>query len=320
MTQLKNIQKNLKILPIFLSFFCSFSLLAHETIGITQIVDHPSLNAIREGVLEGLAQEGFVEHENLTIVFENAQGNPTTAAQIAQKFASLPLDVVVPITTPSAQAIVKQIKKTPVIFAAISDPLAAKIVSSLKYPKGNVTGVADIPPLEEQLAFIKTCLPTLKILGVVYNPGEANNVAFLEKLESLAHEQQIKVIAVAAPKSSDVQAAAHSLVDRVDAIFVGNDNTVVSGLEALVKACLDVKKPLFVSDPESVERGALAAYAYDQRELGRQVGAMVAEVLRGKKTAEMPVETPTGLKLSINPRTAEKLKITCTLSTPFQEK
>ncbi len=319
MTHLKNIQKNLKILSFCIPFFCSFSVSAHKTIGITQIVDHPSLNAIREGIIEGLAHEGFVEGKDLTIIFENAQGNPTTAAQIAQKFASLPLDAVVPITTPSAQAIVQQIKKTPIVFAAISDPVAAKVVSSLEHPKGNVTGVADIPPLEEQLNFIETCIPGMKTLGVVYNPGEANNVAFLEKLTALAHKKHIKIITAAAPKSSDVQAAAYSLVERVDAIFVGNDNTVVSGLEPLVKASLDADKPLFVSDPESVERGALAAYAYDQRQLGYQVGQMVAAVLKGKKPIEMPVETPKGLKLSINPRTADKLKVTCTMATHLQE-
>lgn len=311
MTLLKQFQKNLKTLALFISLIYSPALYAHKTIGMTQIVDHPSLNAIREGIVEGLAKEGFVEGKDLTIIFENAQGNPTTAAQIAQKFAGLPLDVIIPITTPSAQAIVQQIEKTPIVFAAISDPLAAKIVTSLTHPGGNVTGVADIPPLQEQLSFMETCVPHLKTLGVVYNPGEVNNVSFLEQLKELSKEKGIKIITAAAPKSADVQAAAHSLVNRVDAIFVGNDNTVVSGLEALVKVCLNARKPLFVSDPQSVERGALAAYAYDQRQIGQQVGQMVAKVLKGKAPGDMPVEKPHGLKISINPKTAEKIKVTC---------
>ncbi|HUX79870.1 MAG TPA: ABC transporter substrate-binding protein [Alphaproteobacteria bacterium] len=311
MTLLNQFRKYLKTLTLFISLVYSPALYANKTIGITQIVDHPSLNAIREGILEGLVKEGYVEGKNLTVIFENAQGNPTTAAQIAQKFAGLSLDVIVPITTPSAQAVVQHVKKTPIIFAAISDPLAAKIVTSIDHPGGNVTGVADIPPLQEQLDFMATCVPHLKTLGVVYNPGEVNNVSLLDQLKILAKKKNIQIVTAAAPKSADVQAAAHSLVSRVDAIFVGNDNTVVSGLEALVKICIDSNKPLFVSDPQSVERGALAAYAYDQGQIGQQVGQMVAKVLNGTNPGDIPVEKPNVLKMSINAKTAEKIKVTC---------
>jgi len=314
MTLLKIIQKHLKVTTFFISLFCVSSLEATKTIGITQIVDHPSLNAIREGILEGLAKEGFVDGKNLTVIYENAQGNPTTAAQIAQKFAGLQLDVIIPISTPSAQTIVQQIKKTPIIFAAISDPLSAKIVSSLTHPGENVTGVADIPPLQEQLNFMETCIPHLKTLGVVYNPGEVNNVSFLKELRRLAHKKQIKIVVAAAPKSADVNAAAKSIVSKVDAIFIGNDNTVVSGLEPLIKVSLDANKPLFVSDPDSVNRGAFAAYAYDQRQIGQQVGKMVVEVLKGKNPGDIPVETPKDLKVTINPKTAEKIKVTCAIT------
>ncbi len=320
MTHLKILSANLKTLALFSALLFSFPLSAQKTIGITQLVDHPSLDSIRRGILEGLAQNGFREGENLTVIFENAQGNSTTAAQIAKKFASLPLDAIVPITTPSAQAIVSQVKKTPIIFAAVSDPLGAKIVASLKHPKGNVTGVADIPPVKQQLNFLLTCLPNIKKLGVIYNPGEANAVAFLEKLQPLAKENNIEIITAAALKSVNVSEAAQNLVNRVDAIFIGNDNTVVSGLEALVKICLEAKKPLFMSDPDSVDRGALAAYAYDQQQIGKQVGAMVAKVLKGNNPGEMAVETPNELKLSLNPRTAEKLKITCEQAIALKEK
>src|ERR1700722_19900820 len=167
MPLIKLFQKHLKTLLFFISLFYSLSVQAHKTIGITQIVDHPSLNSIREGILEELSQQGFKEGKDLTVIFESAQGNPTVAAQIAQKFASLPLDVIIPISTPSAQAIVQQIKKTPIIFAAITDPLSAKVVSSLEHPGKNVTGVTDAPPLQQQLDFIETCIPHLKTLGIV---------------------------------------------------------------------------------------------------------------------------------------------------------
>ncbi|MBY0502217.1 MAG: ABC transporter substrate-binding protein [Alphaproteobacteria bacterium] len=319
MTYLKYLKNHLKTATLLISFCCSTALSAQKTIGITQIVDHPSLNEIRKGIIEGLAHEGFVEGKDITIIFETAQGNSATAVQIAQKFAGLSLDAIIPISTPSAQPIVQQVKKTPIIFAAISDPISAKVVSTLHHPGGNVTGVADIPPLEQQLNFIENCIPHLKTLGIVYNPGETNNVSFLEKLRAVAKKKHIKIVTASASKSADVQAAARSLIADVDAIFIGNDNTVVSGLEPLIKASLEANKPLFVSDPQSVNRGALAAYAYDQYQIGQQVGEMVAQVLRGKNPGDMPVQQPTGLKMSINPHTAEKLKITCSLSNQPEE-
>jgi putative ABC transport system substrate-binding protein len=311
MTNLNILKQQLRSVLFLITLITPVILSAQKTVAITQIIEHPSLNSIREGLIEGLKKEGFEEGKNITIIYESAHGNPTTAVQIAQKFAGMKLDAIIPISTPSAQAIVQHVKKTPVVFAAISDPLGAKIVSSLKHPGGNVTGVADTPPLKEQLAFILTCLPGLKTLGVVYNPGEANNVTFLEALKPLLKENKITLLTAAAPKSSDVKMAAQSLVGRVDAIFVGNDNTVISGVEALAMVCLEAKKPLFVSDPESVDRGALAAYAYDQKQIGLQVAEMVVEVLNGKNPGEISVERAQGLKHSINSKVAEKLQITC---------
>lgn len=317
MTHLKILGQRLKTIILFLGLLIPLSAATADnkkTIGITQIVEHPSLNAIREGIIATLEKEGFVEGQNLTIVFESAQGNPVLATQIAQKFSSMPLDVVIPISTPSAQAIVHQIKKAPIVFAAITDPLGAKIISSLKHPGGNVTGVMDTPPLVEQLSCIENCIPHLKNLGVVYNSGEANSVAMIEALKLLAKKKNLKILTATVSKSSDVQAAAHSLMGRVDAIFVGNDNTVVSGLESLIKICLEAKTPLFASDPDSVKRGALAAYAYDQRQMGEQVGSMVAKVLKGENPGHMPVARAAELKFSLNPETAEKLKITCKIA------
>lgn len=315
MKNLKNhIQTTLKTTALFVSLSSPHFTYAQTSIGITQIVDHPSLNEIRIGIIEELAENGYVEGKNLDVTFESAQGNPILASQIAQKFSSLPLDVIVPISTPSAQAMVQQVTKTPIVFAAITDPLKAKVVSSLKHPGGNVTGVTDAPPLPEQLNFIETCVPHLKNLGVVYNPGEVNSVTFLEGVKKQLKKKNIKGISAAAPKSSDVQAAANSLVGRVDAIFIGNDNTVVSGLEPLIKACIAYKIPLFVSDPQSVKRGALAAYAYDQRQIGHEVGKVVAQILKGKKPGDIPVKRATALEYTFNPETAEKVKVTCAIA------
>lgn len=311
MTILKNIQSTLKLNFLILSLLYAPGVLAHKTIGITQIVDHPSLNDIRKGIIEELSHAGYREGKNLTIIFENAQGNPSIASQIAHKFQSLPLDAIIPISTPSAQAMVQQIKNTPIIFAAISDPLEAKIVSSLEHPGGNVTGVADIPPVEEQLDFIIQCLPNLKVLGFLYNPGEVNNVIFLKQLEKAAKEKNIKILKASASKTGDIQAAVNSIIEDADALFIGNDNTIVSGLEAVIKVSLNTKKPFFVSDPDSVNRGALAAYAYDQRKIGQQVGRMALEIFNGKNPGDLSVEKPQDLRTYINPRTASLLNVHC---------
>lgn len=319
MTLLEKIRNILKLSLLLLTFCYTSSLHAHKTIGITQIVDHPSLNAIRNGIVEELARNGYQEGNNLIIIYENAQGNPATAAQIARKFASLSLDVVVPISTPSAQAVVQQIKDSPIIFAAISDPLGAKIVPSLNASGGNVTGVADIPPVEKQLDFITQCLPQLKTLGVIYNPGEVNNVSLLERLEKAANEKNIQIKTASASKTTEINSAVNGLIDEVDALFIGNDNTIVSGLESIIKVALKTKKPFFVSDPDSVQRGALAAYAYDQHKIGEQVGRMILKVFKGKSPGKINVETPEDLQTYFNPRIAKILQVNCSTATSKKE-
>lgn len=297
---------------LLFSLICSFPLYAEKVIAITQIVEHPSLNAIREGIVDELSNQGYIQGKNLKLIFESAQGSPVIASQIAQKFSSLPhLDVIIPISTSSTQPIVQRIKDKPIVFAAVTDPVAAKIVSSLDHPNTNVTGVADIPPLKEQLQYIKNCVPHLKTLGLIYNPGEANSFSFLKKLKELANAEGIQIEAAAAFKSGDVHTASQSLADHVDAIFIGNDNTVVSGLEPLIKTCLTSKIPLFMSDPDSVSRGAFSAYAYDQKDIGHQVGRIVVDILKGKKTSTIPVQKPDTLKLTTNPKTARALNLSC---------
>lgn len=283
---------------------------AHHKIGITQIVEHPSLNKIREGILEVLAK---CKNNEIDIVYENAQGNPAIATQIGQKFAGMDLDLVIPISTPSAQAIVGNNKSIPIVFAAISDPIEAKIINSIEKPGGNVTGVMDIPPLEQQLKFMLRLVPDLSHLGVVYNPGEANSVAMLRELTTLANKHNITVLPSAAAKSADVSVASQALVGKVEAIFIGNDNTVVSGLEALIKVCHRNHIPLFASDPDSVKRGAYAALAYNQKEIGIQAGRIALRILAGEKPGNIPVVAPEKISVTFNPETAKNLKLPATL-------
>ncbi len=279
---------------------------ARQRIGITQIVEHPSLNKIREGVVEVLMNDNTNE---IDIVYESAQGNPAIATQIGHKFAGMSLDLIIPISTPSAQAIIGNNKSTPVVFAAISDPVEARIITSVDKPGGNVTGVMDTPPLRRQLKFIQKLIPKLSHLGVVYNPGEANSVAMLRDLTKLAKKSGISILSTPAAKSGDVSVASQSLVGKVEAIFIGNDNTVVSGLEALIKVCLQNHIPLFASDPDSVERGAYAALAYDQKEIGLQAGRIALRILAGERPGEIPVVAPDIINVTFNDKTAKNLTL-----------
>ncbi|WP_240894176.1 ABC transporter substrate-binding protein [Halomonas alimentaria] len=277
-------------------------------LGITQIVEHPALDASRQGALDELAERGYVEGENLAIDFQNAQGNPTIAAQIARKFAGERPDMVLAISTPSAQAAAAALQDdTPIVFTAVTDPLLAKLVSDMDAPGGHITGVVDAPPLQAQLQLIRDMFPEAERLGVLYNPGEANSVSQAEKLQAMAPELGFELVEVTASRTSEVMGAARSLAGRVDAIYVPVDNTVVSALESVLKVSYDADIPVFTGDNSSVERGALASLGFSYYDMGRQTGEMMARILDGEKAGDLPVGTVEKLELILNRGAAEQI-------------
>lgn len=299
---------------LFLSLsltYGSFANPAPKHIAITQFVEHVAADAVRQGLLEELAQKGYREGENLTVNFENAQGNAATAGQIARKFIGLKPDVIVAITTPSAQSIVKAVGKesTPIVFSAVTDPIAAGLVSSLKDHKGKVTGVMDAPPIKEQMAFIKTLLPKAKTIGVLYNPGDSGSVSSLETIRKEAKIQGYALIESTPVKSSDIQSAILRLVGKVDAIYVPLDNMIVSAMKTVSSLALKHDLPLFSADSGSVKSGALACLGYSYLQTGHKTGKIVVEILNGKEPSEIAVASPDTIDIFINRRTLEKLKI-----------
>lgn len=297
---MKNFIKTLALLTIFYNLDAQ----AHIEVAVTQIVEHPSLNKIRQGITDTLRKEFGDE---LHIHYENAQGNMATATQIAQKFAGMDLDLIIPISTPSSQAVLSVNTQTPIVFTAVSDPVGAQLVKSLEAPGGNKTGVVDIPPFAKQLDFIKSILPDVKNVGYVYNPGEANSAVALERLLDLAPKYGINIVPSPVTKSSEVAVASQVLVGRVEAIFITTDNTVVSGLEALIKVCGIHDIPLFTSDPDSVDRGAYASYAYDQYNIGVETGKLAIRVLKENNAGDLPLVVPTKLATTINMKQAQQL-------------
>jgi putative ABC transport system substrate-binding protein len=280
------------------------------TVAITAIVEHPALDAARKGVLDALTAAGYKEGQNLKFVFQSAQGNPATAAQIARQFAGDNPNVIVPISTPSAQAVVSATHDIPVVFTAVTDPVGAQLVKSLDKPGGNVTGLSDMSPVGEHVALIKEILPNVKKIGYLYNAGEANSVSLLAVLKSEAAKAGVTIVESAATKSADVQGAARALVGRVDAIYIPTDNTIISALEGAVAVAEEAKLPLFTADTDSVSRGSIAALGFNYYDVGKQTGDIVVRVLKGENPGDIPVKIASGSDLVVNKASAAKMGVT----------
>jgi putative ABC transport system substrate-binding protein len=298
------------MLALALGAFATPAFAADIKVAVTAIVEHPALDAARDGIKEQLAAEGFVDGDQIDFIYESAQGAPEIAAQIARKFVGDEVTVIVPISTPSAQGAVAATKDIPIVFTAVTDPVAAQIVSSREKPGGNVTGISDMSPLAEHLALILEITPNVKRLGVVYNPGETNSVVLVERLKEVAGPAGVEIVESPATKSGDVQQATLALVGKVDAIYIPTDNTVVSALEAAVSVATESQIPLYAGDTDSVPRGAIATVGFNYHDIGLQTGAIVARVLRGENPGDIDVTFATGTDLVVNPGAAAAYGVT----------
>lgn len=279
-------------------------------VGTTAIVEHPALDAVRDGVRDALAEEGFRDGQEIRFIYESAQGQPSIAAQIAAQFVGDNVNVIVPIATPSAQAAVAATTTIPVVFAAVTDPVAAGLVTDLAHPGGNVTGVSDLTPVADQFALIKEIVPDMDTIGVLYNPAEANAVVLIDLLKAAAAEAGVTVVEATAANTAAVQAAAASLAGRVDAIYLPTDNTIITALDAVIGVAEDAQIPLFSGDNESVRAGTIASIGFDYYEHGKQAGRLVARILRGENPGDIPVEFATGGQIAINTGAAARMGVT----------
>lgn len=258
-----------------------------KKVAITAIVEHPALDAVRQGVIDELRAEGYEQGKNLQLDFQSAQGNTATAGQIAKKFAGNNPDVIVTIGTPSAQSMVAATRKIPIVFAAVTDPVAAKLVTSWEPSKTNVTGVSDELPLQPQIDLMKQVVPNLKTVGYVYSPGEINSTVVLGQLQSLLAKDGITVAAAPAQRTTDVPMATKSLQGKADLIYTSLDNNVVSAYESMYKVAKDMKMPLVASDTGSVKRGAAVALGVNYHELGTATGKIVGRILKGEQAGNI---------------------------------
>lgn len=274
---------------------------------ISKIVDHPALDATAKGIVDALKAAGY-DGSKINVRIESAQGNPVLAQQIASKFFNLKPTLVVGIGTVSAQSFAKQAleKKVKLVFSSITDPAGAGLVT--KEP-GSIYGVSNFIDLEPQLALFKEIMPKLKTIGVLYNPGEGNSVSIVKKLEVVCPKLGLKLATQTIAKTADVAQGITKLAQTVDAIFISNDNTALSAMPLIIKTAEKAGIPVFVSDTDAVETGAVAALGPNQYEVGQQTGRMMVHLLRGQP---MPaaVEYPSKTDLMLNLDGATKVGIT----------
>lgn len=283
------------------------------TIGISQFAEHGSLDNCREGFIQGLAEEGIVEGENLTIEEGNAASDAGTARQISDGFVSDSVDLVCAIATPSAEAAYVSAMNTdiPVVYTAVTDPLAAKLADEDGTPVGNVTGTSDELPIKEQLEMIRAILPDAEKIGIMYTTSEVNSVSALETYKELAGDYGFTIVESGVTQTADISLAADNLLSEVDCLTNLTDNTVVNSLATILDKANEQNIPVFGSEIEQVRKGCLAAEGLDYIELGKQTGRMAAKILKGEAEAsEMNFETISEPGFYVNLAVAEQFGIT----------
>ena len=283
------------------------------TIGIEQFAEHGSLDNCREGFLKGLEDEGIKEGDNLTVKYKNAAADMGTAKQISDSLVSDKVDLVCAIATPSAQSAYNAAMKAdiPVIYTAVTDPVAAELADKDGKPVGEVTGTSDKLPVEEQLKMIREMLPDAKKIDIMYTTSEANSVSAIEEYKSLVKKYDFELVEKGITTTADVSLAADDLLSKVDCITNLTDNTVVASLPTILDKANEKKIPVFGSEIEQVKIGCLAAEGIDYIALGKQTGKMAAKVLKGEAEAsEQNFETITEPGFYVNNKVAENLGIT----------
>nr|WP_201028867.1 ABC transporter substrate-binding protein [Parageobacillus caldoxylosilyticus] len=276
-------------------------------IGVTQIVEHPSLDAAFKGFKQALKDKELSVSYDVQI----AQGDMNNNQTIANNFVSDGVDLIFANSTPSAQAALNATKDIPIVFTSVTDPIGAQLVQSMEKPGGNVTGTTDTHPdaIPKTVQFIDKYINGNRI-GMVYNAGEQNSVAQVDVVKKAIKGTDLQIVPVSVSISAEVKQAAESLVGKVDCIYIITDNTVVSALESIIQVASDHDIPLFVGELDSVKRGGFAAYGFDYYDIGYEAGEMAAQILKdGKKPADLPVQYPQKLKLLINKKAAKDMGI-----------
>lgn len=280
-----------------------------RTIGITQLVEHPSLDKARGGFIKALEDNGYKDGENIKIDYQNAQNDMPTTQMIANKFVSDKKDLIYAISTPSAQAAYNATKDIPILITAVTDPVAAGLVKSIDKPEGNVSGTSDYISIDKNLELIKMFIPDAKTIGVLYNTSEVNSKIQVDTLKEYASKNNYKVVEKGVSSSMEISQAMSSLVGKIDVLYVPTDNLIVSSMPIVSKIATNNKVPVISSEDGSVKSGALACQGIDYEKLGYKTGELAIKVLNGEEISNIPVTMLDETQIIVNEDTLKSLSL-----------
>lgn len=282
---------------------------AEPTVGILQTMSHPALDQIHRGIIQGLKDEGYVNGKNMRIDFQNAQGDQSNLKSMSDHFQNKNAAVVIGIATPAVQSLANESGHTPVVMGAVSDPLGTGLVKSMKHPGGKVTGVQDEQPVGQQLKLIRTFLPKIKRIGVMYTSSDDSSTAEFKAFRALAQKAGITIHPYTITSTNDIEQVAQTMAGKVQAVYVPDDNTVASGVSTLLKATNAAKIPVFPAADTMIKPGGIATRSVSQIDMGILTGKMAGQILKGKKPQNYAVQRVTNYETVVNEKAAHKLGI-----------
>lgn len=278
-------------------------------VGILQYMEHDSLSKAREGFVSELEEAGYIEGENLTLNYQNAQGDQANLQSMSESLVG-DNDVILSIATPAAQSLATVTQEDPILFTAVTDPVDAGLVAENEVPGGNVTGTSDMVPIEEQVALLLSLASDAETIGIIYNSSEPNSKIQADLAQEAIEAEGLEVKSLTVTTTNDVQQVMTTLAQEVDAVYIPTDNTLASTMPTVGEIALEYKLPVVPGSAEMVEAGGLATYGINYEKLGRQTAQMALQIIEeGADPAEMPVETSDTLELVINEEVAESLGI-----------
>ncbi len=280
-------------------------------IGVIQLVEHSALDANYKGFVDGLAEAGYIDGENIKIDYNNAQGEQANCVTIAQKFVTGKTDLIFAIATPAAQAVANVTNKIPVVISAVTDPESVKLVKSNKMPGKNITGTSDLTPCAAQMELVKKLVPDAKTVGMLYCSSEQNSYFQIKIAEEACEKIGLNYVEATVSNSNEIQQVVQSLCSKADVIYSPTDNMIAAGMPLVAKIAIENKIPTIVGEEGMCRIGGLATYGINYYELGKQTAAMAVKIIRGEGTpADMPIEYPANGNLVINEEMAKALGMT----------
>ncbi len=303
------------VLVVIVALIALFALISNGkddvvSIGITQIVEHPALDAAREGFVQALADNGFTDGTNLDLEIRSAQGDITIASMIGEEFTRDKKDLILAIATPTAQAALNATKEIPILITAVTDPVVSELAASFESSGNNVTGTTDMTPIDEQFALITKLLPQAKKVGIIYNSSEINSSVQVENARKVCLNRGLKLSEITVTSVTEVQMAVEQLAKKVDVIYTPTDTLIASAMPIITYTATQAGIAVIGAESNHVQAGALATLGIDYYELGYQTGEMAIKVLNGTKPSDLPIESSKNLSLVINQETAKTLNIT----------